>query len=95
MSTERCSYLIAKGIYNKVDEMWIGRQPVLLMTYVNIYAPWLGRQLMTHLIGPSRVRAMRSGTDPYDAMVCLRIYVFVMHEVSILLIDLYSLLILF
>ena len=69
MSVERCSHLIAKGIYNRVDEMWIARQPMLLMTYINIYAPWCGRQLMTRLIGPSRVRAMCSGSDPYDAVV--------------------------
>ncbi len=43
MPTERCAYLIAKGMALGVDEMWISEQPYLAMTYVSQYAPWLAR----------------------------------------------------
>lgn len=109
MATARCSHLIAKGIANKVDEMWIARQPVLLSVYLHTYAPWLSRQvrickifdirsfyvlylvneciflsvplfqLFKNILGPSRVKALRTGGDPYDAMVKFIISSFYLH----------------
>jgi hypothetical protein len=46
MSASRCARLIAKGMMHHVDEMWIGPQPVLLMSYLSTYAPWLCRQVI-------------------------------------------------
>lgn len=66
MPTERCTYLIAKAMKYKFDEVWISIQPFLLLTYINVYTPYLGRLLFKKVIGPSRVRAMQSGGDVYD-----------------------------
>jgi hypothetical protein len=43
METSRCTDLIAKGMFFKVDEMWISDQPFLAMTYLAVYAPWITR----------------------------------------------------
>ena len=71
MTTARCAHLVAKGLSPGTDEMWIARQPVLLMAYLSAYLPWTGRQIMTKVVGPSRVAALKSGSDPYDALVRL------------------------
>ena len=43
MSTERCAKLMAVSMANKLDEVWISTQPVLLMVYVKQYLPDLFR----------------------------------------------------
>ena len=43
MSTNRCADLMAVGIANKLDEIWISENPFLLMTYMNQYFPNLFR----------------------------------------------------
>jgi hypothetical protein len=49
--------------------MWISDQPFLLMTYVQTYMPWVARQLMTFLVGPARVKALKEGENIYDVKV--------------------------
>ncbi|XP_078357859.1 dehydrogenase/reductase SDR family member 7-like isoform X1 [Oculina patagonica] len=39
MSTERCAQLMAVGMANNLDEVWISENPMLLMTYINQYFP--------------------------------------------------------
>ncbi|KAL9953301.1 hypothetical protein ACROYT_G040697 [Oculina patagonica] len=39
MSTERCAQLMAVGMANSLDEVWISENPVLLVTYTNQYFP--------------------------------------------------------
>lgn len=69
METARCSQLMAKGIFHRVDEMWISPQPYLAFTYLNQYAPWLFRQIMTNVVGPQRVKALKEGGNVFDAKV--------------------------
>ncbi|XP_078358032.1 dehydrogenase/reductase SDR family member 7-like [Oculina patagonica] len=39
MSTERCAKLMAIGMANKLDELWIAENPALIMTYTYQYFP--------------------------------------------------------
>ena len=43
MSTERCVKLMAVGMANNLDEVWISENPTLLMVYFNQYLPNLFR----------------------------------------------------
>ena len=43
MPTERCAKLMAVGMANKLDEIWISENPVLLKVYTNQYFPNLFR----------------------------------------------------
>jgi len=62
MKTERCAYLMAVGTYNKLAEVWISMQPVLLFVYVSQYFPTVGR-FLAKKIGPKRVRTFTQGGD--------------------------------
>lgn len=66
MATERCTYLVAKAIHHKLDEVWISNQPFLLFTYLSTYAPGIFRQLYKRVVGPGRVKALVGGGDVYD-----------------------------
>ena len=55
MPTERCTDLISRAMKHKVDELWISDQPLLLVTYMMEYTPWLGRQIMTKFAGILRL----------------------------------------
>jgi len=65
MTTLRCVELMLRGMYHKVDEMWISDQPILLFTYLNTYAPWVSRQLLKY-VGPARVKILKEGGQIYD-----------------------------
>ena len=69
MSASRATYLMTKGIYHKVQEMWIAEQPCLFFTYMNTYMPWVSRQLAIRVFGPSRIKALRTGANVYDMKV--------------------------
>ena len=69
MSASRATYLMTKGIYHKVQEMWIAEQPFLFFTYMNTYMPWTARQFNTYIFGPSRIRALKTGAKLYDITV--------------------------
>jgi len=43
MTTERCAKLMAVGMANKLDEVWISENPALLMVYLNQYLPNFSR----------------------------------------------------
>lgn len=43
MSTERCAKLMVVSMANKLDEVWISKEPALLMVYLNQYLPNLYR----------------------------------------------------
>jgi hypothetical protein len=66
MTTDRCTFLVAKGMHYKVDEMWISDQPFLLITYFNTYFPWLSRQIFTGYLGPKRMELLKKGGNIYD-----------------------------
>ena len=66
MPTDRCAHLMAVGVANRMPELWISGQPVLLLTYINQFFPRLTRFAYTKLIGPARVRVFRQGGDVYD-----------------------------
>lgn len=39
MPTERCARLMAIGMANNLDEIWISQNPMLLATYMRQYFP--------------------------------------------------------
>ncbi|UYV70441.1 DHRS7, partial [Cordylochernes scorpioides] len=43
MSTDRCSHLCAVAIANKLDEVWIAQNPVLILFYLSQYLPTIYR----------------------------------------------------
>lgn len=43
MTTERCAKLMAVGMANNLDEVWISENPALLMVYLNQYLPNFSR----------------------------------------------------
>jgi len=43
MTTERCAKLMAVGMANNLDEVWISEYPALLMVYLNQYVPNFSR----------------------------------------------------
>ena len=66
METSRCTGLMARGMFHKIDELWIADQPLLAITFIMQYLPWTGRQLFK-LVGPSRVRMLKSsGADMFS-----------------------------
>ncbi|UYV70440.1 DHRS7 [Cordylochernes scorpioides] len=44
MSTDRCSHLCAVAIANKLDEVWIAQNPVLILFYLSQYLPTIYRK---------------------------------------------------
>ena len=66
METERCTSLIMKALYWGLDEIWVSNQPVLLVTYMNVYMPLFSRQVFKRLIGPSRMNMLKNGGSMYD-----------------------------
>jgi dehydrogenase/reductase SDR family protein 7 len=67
ITTERCTYLMLKALSYDFFEVWIAKHPILFMTYMNQYAPYLAAQLNTYIIGPSRYNAFQSGNGKiYD-----------------------------
>ena len=43
ISSSRCAHLIAVAMANKLEEVWISKNPVLFFTYMNQYAPTIAR----------------------------------------------------
>lgn len=52
MPTERCTALMVKGMKYKdlISEIWISDQPILFLTYLSAYLPWLNRLLFTKVL---------------------------------------------
>lgn len=69
MSTDRCTSLIIKGLYHGIEEMWISRNPVLLIAHVTQYLPTLSRKIFKHVIGPARLYALKNGRGIFDPTV--------------------------
>lgn len=69
METSRFCQLLLKGIYFDFDEMWISYQPFLFFAYLCRYFPYLSRLFLTKIMGPSRVKAIKSGSDVFDLKV--------------------------
>ncbi|XP_050023885.2 dehydrogenase/reductase SDR family member 7-like [Dermacentor andersoni] len=62
MPTERCAQLTAVAIANKMDEVWICQNPVLLIMYLGQYMPSIFRNyVMKLLFTKERVMKMREG----------------------------------
>lgn len=72
MSTARCTELMVRGMYHNTQEMWIAKQPFMLLTYMAVYMPWVGRQIMTNIVGPSRCKMVMEGGNMYDVKVSKR-----------------------
>lgn len=60
MSTSRCVRWILVGVANRVKEMWISDQPVLLLYYLWQYAPtWAW--FLTDVFGRKMVQNFKAG----------------------------------
>ena len=71
MPASRCTHLVLKGIYWGFNEIWISDQPILFTTYIACYAPAVARFLFCKILGPARIRALKSGTNVYDTKTAL------------------------
>ncbi|ELT96525.1 hypothetical protein CAPTEDRAFT_143106 [Capitella teleta] len=49
VTTQRCAALMATAIANQMDEVWITRQPLLLLTYFAQYFPSICRWFVTFM----------------------------------------------
>ncbi|XP_060077883.1 dehydrogenase/reductase SDR family member 7-like [Ylistrum balloti] len=62
MKTDRCAYLMGVAIANKMWEVWITRNPVLLFCYANQYLPnvakWMGCRM-----GLKAIQKIREGQN--------------------------------
>lgn len=62
MPTERCARLMAVAIANKMDEVWISENPILLTMYLAQYVPSIFRNyVMKLLFTRERVMKLREG----------------------------------
>jgi hypothetical protein len=61
MGVERCCDLMVVAMANRLHEVWISPNPVLLFTYVSQFMPatskWIGQW-----VGGNRVKAFRQGS---------------------------------
>lgn len=62
METERCAHLCAVAIANRLDEVWISLQPILLGLYLAQYAPSYYRKRMKHM-GMKQILKFREGQN--------------------------------
>ena len=42
VTAERCAYLTIVALANRLDEVWISKNPILLFTYLLHYCPNIG-----------------------------------------------------
>ncbi|XP_077534188.1 dehydrogenase/reductase SDR family member 7-like [Haemaphysalis longicornis] len=62
MPTERCAWLTAVAIANKMDEVWISENPILLIMYCAQYIPSIFRNyIMRLMFTKDRIMKMREG----------------------------------
>jgi len=71
MTTERCTFLMAKAVYYKWAQVWIAYQPLLAICYFTQYFPYFSNLLFTKVIGPSRIKVVQSGGHAYDIKAIL------------------------
>ena len=46
LQTDRCAYLITVAMANKLSQVWVSQNPVLLLHYLYQYAPTLCRYVL-------------------------------------------------
>lgn len=62
MQTDRCAHLIAVAIANKMDEVWISENPILLTMYLAQYMPSIFRNFIIKIFfTKERVMKLREG----------------------------------
>ncbi|ELU00489.1 hypothetical protein CAPTEDRAFT_167067 [Capitella teleta] len=62
VTTQRCAELMAAGIANQVEEVWIALQPVLLLAYLTQYFPSIMKWLACRL-GVKTLMKVREGRN--------------------------------
>ncbi|CAL1528428.1 unnamed protein product [Lymnaea stagnalis] len=62
MSAERCAYLSCVAIANRMYQVWLAQQPVLLFVYIMQYLPDLGTWFLLKM-GLKRIAKMREGKN--------------------------------
>ena len=63
MKTVRCAKLMATSMANRLDEVWICRQPLLSLFYMNQYAPTLMRKVVCRLATDEKLSKIRDGIE--------------------------------
>lgn len=61
MKTDRCAHLMTIAMANKLDEVWICMQPILMMYYAMQYFPSLSRSLIPRFVTKDSVNKTREG----------------------------------
>uniref|UniRef100_A0A8D8V4N0 Dehydrogenase/reductase SDR family member 7 n=1 Tax=Cacopsylla melanoneura TaxID=428564 RepID=A0A8D8V4N0_9HEMI len=62
MSAERCAYLSAVAIANRLDEAWLGKFPILPMTYIGRYCPNITR-ILSRYVTNERLQKLRDSRN--------------------------------
>jgi dehydrogenase/reductase SDR family protein 7 len=63
MATSRCAFLMGVAIANKLDEVWISKQPFLLYYYMSQYLPSFTRNWFPKVMTKERIMKLRDGKD--------------------------------
>ena len=63
MATSRCAFLVAVAMANRLDEVWIAKQPFLLYFYAQQYLPSVTRNLFPRIMTKERIMRLRDGED--------------------------------
>ncbi|XP_077290720.1 dehydrogenase/reductase SDR family member 7 [Arctopsyche grandis] len=58
MTAERCGYLFAVALANKIEESWAAVFPIILLSYLNIYFPNLMKRIFI-ILGPKYLLKLR------------------------------------
>eukprot|EP01041_Mallomonas_annulata_P003408 gene3408-6768_t len=72
MSVERCVDLMVRGIYHRIEEIWISYQPFLLVAYMSKVAPTLSRMVFKRAM-QARVDSLKTGATLFDSQAMLGI----------------------
>ena len=68
MSTERCAFLMAVAIVNKMDEVWISLHPFLFLHYIVTYLPSISKKLLPRFLTLERMNKLREGKWSYTVL---------------------------
>ncbi|KAH7638414.1 dehydrogenase/reductase SDR family member 7 [Dermatophagoides farinae] len=61
LSSERCGYLMAVALANRIDQSWISLQPVLTIHYLAVYFPQIFRKVFPFFFNEKRSQEFRDG----------------------------------
>ena len=61
MATDRCAYLMAVALVNRLEVVWISLHPFLLLHYIVTYLPSISKKLLPRFLTLERMNKLREG----------------------------------